>query len=126
MEYGINILGIIPLRKEPKDQSEMVSQVLFGQHFKILEIKPSWVCIQLADDDYEGWICAKQYYEITYEDYDNLNLNDFPKVGDKLSYLEETISGEKHPHTTRKYTTLFSSRHHSNKTKKIQVQWRNC
>lgn len=97
MEYGINILGIIPLRKEPKDQSEMVSQVLFGQHFKILEIKPSWVRIQLADDNYEGWICAKQYYEITYEDYENLNLNDFPKVGDKLSYLEETISGEKHP-----------------------------
>ena len=97
MEYGINILGIIPLRKEPKDQSEIVSQILFGQHFKILEVKPSWVHIQLAEDDYEGWICAKQYYEITYEDYDNLNLNDFPKVGDKLSYLEETISGEKHP-----------------------------
>ena len=62
--------------------------------------------IQLADDNYEGWICAKQYHEITYEDYDNLNLNEFPKVGDKLSYLEETSSGEKH-HTTRKYTTYF-------------------
>ena len=95
MEYGINILGIIPLRKEPKDQSEMVSQILFGQHFKILEIKPSWVRIQLADDDYEGWICAKQYYEITYEDYDNLNLNDFPKVGDKLGYLEDVNTGKR-------------------------------
>ena len=97
MEYGINILGIIPLRKEPKDQSEIVSQILFGQHFKINEIKPKWIRIQLADDNYEGWICAKQYHEITYEDYDNLNLNEFPKVGDKLSYLEETSSGEKHP-----------------------------
>ncbi len=97
MEYGINILGIIPLRKEPKDQSEMVSQVLFGQHFKILEIKPIWVRIQLADDNYEGWICAKQYYEITFEDYDNLNLNNFPKVGDKLGYLEDVYTGEKTP-----------------------------
>ena len=97
MEYGINILGIIPLRKEPKDQSEMVSQVLFGQHFKILEIKPSWVRIQLADDDYEGWICAKQYDEITYEDYVNLNLNDFPKVGDKLGYLEDVNTGKSTP-----------------------------
>ena len=51
--------------------------------------------IQLAEDDYEGWICAKQYYEITYEDYENLNLNDFPKVGDKLSYLEAFL--EKYP-----------------------------
>ena len=97
MEYGINILGIIPLRKEPKDQSEMVSQVLFGQHFKILEIKPRWVRIQLADDNYEGWICAKQYDEITYEDYDNLNLNDFPKIGDKLSYLENVNTRERNP-----------------------------
>ena len=35
MEYGICILGIVPVRKEPKDQSEMISQILFGQHFKI-------------------------------------------------------------------------------------------
>ena len=31
MEYGICILGIIPLRNESNDQSEIVSQVLFGQ-----------------------------------------------------------------------------------------------
>ena len=30
MEYGICVLGIVPLRKEPKDQSEMISQILFG------------------------------------------------------------------------------------------------
>ncbi|GIR57882.1 MAG: hypothetical protein CM15mP65_04630 [Crocinitomicaceae bacterium] len=82
------------MRKEPKDQSEMVSQILFGQHFKILETKPNWVRIQLADDDYEGWICAKQYDEITYEDYDNFNLNNFPKACDKLGYLEDINTGE--------------------------------
>ena len=97
MEFGVNILGIIPLRKEPKDQSEMVSQILFGQHFKILETKPSWVRIQLADDDYEGWICAKQYDEITYEDYDNFNLNNFPKACDKIGYLEDINTGELTP-----------------------------
>jgi uncharacterized protein YgiM (DUF1202 family) len=48
MEYGICILGIIPLRKEANDQSEIVSQVLFGQHFKILKIKTKWIKIQLA------------------------------------------------------------------------------
>ena len=31
MEYGISILALVPLRKEPKDQSEMISQILFGQ-----------------------------------------------------------------------------------------------
>ena len=58
MEYGICILGIIPLRREAKDQSEIVSQVLFGQHFKILEVIPKWIRIKLASDNYEGWILS--------------------------------------------------------------------
>ena len=107
MEYGINILGIIPLRKEPQDQSEIVSQILFGQHFKINEIKPKWIRIQLADDNYEGWICAKQYHEITYEDYDNLNLNEFPKVGDKLSFLEDPLPEKNIPYHLEVHYPIF-------------------
>ena len=94
MEYGISILGIIPLRKEAKDQSEIVSQVLFGQHFKILEVKPKWIRIELAADNYEGWICAKQYEEITYEDYDNLTVNDFPLAASSFSNIQNIISKE--------------------------------
>ena len=55
MEYGISILALVPLRKEPKDQSEMISQILFGQHFKILKkILNNWVFIKLSSDNYEG------------------------------------------------------------------------
>ena len=88
MEYGICVLGIVPLRKEPKDQSEMISQILFGQHFKILEVKTKWICIHLASDNYKGWICSKQYQEITYEDFENISLNRFPLVLSKYSLLE--------------------------------------
>ena len=94
MEYGISILGVIPLRKEPKDQSEIVSQVLFGQHFKILEVKPKWINIELASDNYQGWICAKQYHEITYEDYDNLSINDFPLVAESFSSIKDLQTNE--------------------------------
>ena len=94
MEYGICILGIIPLRREAKDQSEIVSQVLFGQHFKILEVIPKWIRIKLASDDYEGWVCAKQYEEITYEDYDNLNVNDFPLVASSFSNIQNVVTKE--------------------------------
>ncbi|MBM77282.1 MAG: hydrolase Nlp/P60 [Crocinitomicaceae bacterium] len=87
MEYGISILGIVPLRAEAKDQSEIISQVLFGQHFKIIETQPKWIKIELASDKYVGWICAKQYVEITHEDYDNLSLNDFPLAEDVFSSL---------------------------------------
>ncbi len=97
MEYGICILGTIPLRNEANDQSEIVSQVLFGQHFKILEIKPKWIKIKLAIDNYEGWICAKQYEEITYEDYDNLCINDFPLVGSIFTKIQKLNSKESIP-----------------------------
>ena len=35
--FGICNLANIPLRIEPSDRSELVSQVLFGEHFIILE-----------------------------------------------------------------------------------------
>ena len=53
MEYGISILGVVPLRSEAKDQSEIISQVLFGQHFKILETHES-LTINLELEYFEG------------------------------------------------------------------------
>ena len=97
MEYGISILALVPLRKEPKDQSEMISQILFGQHFKILKIQNNWVFIKLSDDNYEGWICSKQYFEITYEDYDNIELNEFAIVSDSLSNILNNDTKENIP-----------------------------
>ena len=97
MEYGINILGLIPLRAEPKDQSEMISQVLFGQHFQIIEVNAKWIKIKLAHDNYEGWICSKQYQEITFEDYDNLSLNEFPLVSNRFTHLQLIGSNDTTP-----------------------------
>ena len=54
MQYGISNLSIIPMRGEPADKSEMVNQVLFGEHFKVLESRKKWSRIRLAHDSYEG------------------------------------------------------------------------
>ena len=75
MNYGICNLSIIPLRIEPNDKSEMVSQVLFGEHFKVLDKSKQWRKIRLAFDKYEGWIDEKQYLEITKEYYTTLTSN---------------------------------------------------
>ena len=77
MEYGICTLNIIPLRKEAKDTSEMVSQLLFGDHFKILETKMQWLYIQMAFDGYQGWIDKKQIQEISL-DFFNLLEKETP------------------------------------------------
>ncbi|MCW9036276.1 C40 family peptidase [Altibacter sp.] len=67
MKYGICNLSIVPLRLEPSDRSEMVSQLLYGETFKILEHRKKWSRIRLDFDRYEGWIDNKQFIEITEE-----------------------------------------------------------
>ncbi len=55
MRYGIAHLSIVPLRLEPSDPSEMVSQVLYGDMFKVIEQRKKWSKIRLAFDKYEGF-----------------------------------------------------------------------
>ncbi|GLB49833.1 C40 family peptidase [Neptunitalea lumnitzerae] len=74
MQFGICNLSIVPLRLEPSDASEMVSQVLYGDHFKVLEQRKKWSRIRLAFDKYEGWIDNKQFVlvdDITYSQIEN-------------------------------------------------------
>ena len=39
MQYGICNLSLVPLRDDPADTSELVSQVIYGDFFKVLEKK---------------------------------------------------------------------------------------
>jgi hypothetical protein len=57
---GISTLSIIPVRKEPSDRSEMVTQLLFGETFEITDTEKSWSKIKADYDRYAGWIDSKQ------------------------------------------------------------------
>lgn len=61
MEYGICNLSVVPLRAEPTELSEMVSQVLFGESFEVLEWRENWVKIVTGIDNYTGWIGRLQF-----------------------------------------------------------------
>jgi gamma-D-glutamyl-L-lysine dipeptidyl-peptidase len=61
MEYGICNLSVVPLRAEPTELSEMVSQVLFGESFEVLEWREKWVKIVTSIDNYTGWIGRLQF-----------------------------------------------------------------
>ncbi len=56
---AITHLSLIPLRFEPSERSEMVSQLLFGEPFEILETREKWLLIRSSLDHYEGWIDRK-------------------------------------------------------------------
>ncbi len=70
--FGICNLANIPLRFEPTDRSEIVSQILFGEHFEVLEQLKQWSKIKLQYDGYEGWIDSKQFKIITASQFKNL------------------------------------------------------
>jgi len=87
MQYGITHLSIVPLRHEPSDPSELVSQVLYGDCFKVLEQRKKWSKIRLAFDKYEGWIDNKQYIEITEEMYNSLSSESLRVSADLVEYI---------------------------------------
>ena len=70
--YGICNLSAIALRKEARHASEMVSQLLYNETYTVLDRTQEWILIQTSLDQYEGWIQAKQFKEISEEEHDAL------------------------------------------------------
>jgi cell wall-associated NlpC family hydrolase len=83
MDYGICPLSVVPGRGEPTDKSEMVTQLLFGEAFSILEENDKWFKVRLIHDQYECWVDKKQ-----------------------VDLLEDNSSIEDHPHLV---TDLYSN-----------------
>jgi gamma-D-glutamyl-L-lysine dipeptidyl-peptidase len=46
----------VPLRSGPSHKSEMLSQVLFGERYIILDTSGSWMKVETLFDNYKGWI----------------------------------------------------------------------
>ena len=69
--FGICNLSSIPVRKNGDDKSEMISQLLYGDLYEVIEKKEKWVLIKINFDDYKGWIDNKQFSEIESENHFN-------------------------------------------------------
>ncbi len=72
MDYGINLNSVIPLRAEPDDRSEMVSQLLLGERFICEERQNGFCKISNQMDHYSGWVDDKTIIPVTHEEYQNL------------------------------------------------------
>lgn len=78
-EFGIAHLAVVPIRFEPSDRSEQVSQLLFGETIEILESDGNWDRVKCSWDGYEGWIDRKQYQIILHDSFHSYNPT-FPQV----------------------------------------------
>lgn len=87
MDYGISGLSVIPVRKEPSEKSEMVTQVLFGEHFQVIEEMLGWSHVRLAWDGYEGWIDSKMITPVNLRTYRRIDTRPFAVTGDIFSLI---------------------------------------
>lgn len=74
MSFGICSLSVIPCRKDPSGASEMVTQLLFGEHYTVVEDKEDWLRILTSYDHYDCWISAKQHTPISEATFKLLNI----------------------------------------------------
>ncbi|HNP17832.1 MAG TPA: C40 family peptidase [Fulvivirga sp.] len=93
-EKGICRLSVVPVRAKGADTSEMVTQLLFGDHYAITGLSEDrkWLRVQLYYDKYEGWIDAKQYSGISEAYYEQISHADYKICLD----LTSTILYQKH------------------------------
>lgn len=79
LDRGICRLAIVPMRAQSSDRSEMVSQLLFGEHYTVIESTPDkkWLKIHTALDDYTAWIDTKQHNSISEEYFQQLSHTDY-------------------------------------------------
>ena len=80
MQKGICHVSQIPLRGEPRSSAEMVSQLLFGETYTIMDKQDDWFLIQMDYDGYEGWLSDSSIFLWEEQDVDrkvqiNLSLS---------------------------------------------------
>lgn len=95
--YGICNLSVVPGRAEASDKSEMITQLLFGEHFTILRESGSWVYIRCAFDNYECWIDSKQYQVISAETFSDLEQHEAAVSMELISAVEDSLQGQYFP-----------------------------
>lgn len=81
------------MRSEPSHQSELVSQLLYGDCFKITSKKKGWLQIIALADQYSGWIDEKQATSISKSDAEEVTIKT-PLYSTRLVDYIETPDGE--------------------------------
>ena len=89
MKFGIGHLNVIAVRKEPADQSEMVTQLLFGETFQVLVEEPEWIRIHIDYDYYEGWVMAKQVRFLSEEDHKRISKNNTCFSNELVTFISD-------------------------------------
>ena len=78
----------MPIRGDSFHKSELVSQLLYGDCFKILSSKNEWLQIKTLNDSYVGWINNKQVNEISKINAEKITFDDKIFLTRLIDYIE--------------------------------------
>jgi hypothetical protein len=86
---GICRLSLVAMRNKPVDDAEMVSQLLFGEHYAIIEVSKNvqWMQIEQYFDGQLGWIRADQHFPIADDYFNKINESDYKVCLDVVSNI---------------------------------------
>jgi len=59
MKYNFLNIPFCNIHSQPSTKSEISSQILYGEKFRILNKKKNWIRIQTSFDRYKGFIKLK-------------------------------------------------------------------
>jgi gamma-D-glutamyl-L-lysine dipeptidyl-peptidase len=93
--YGLITLPLVPLRASDSEQSEMTSQLLFGEYVKILEQHEKWCFVENNLDKYTGWVNRKMISPVSDEAF----LKSRQSTVTKLHRTHTVVYNAKHNHT---------------------------
>ncbi|HKI46053.1 MAG TPA: C40 family peptidase [Balneolales bacterium] len=63
--------GIVPVRREANDASEMLTQLLLGETAKVIDARERWLHITADYDGYSGWVNRNQMQYLSRTEYIN-------------------------------------------------------
>ena len=59
VEYVLTNATVTPMREEPSEGSEQLTQLLFGEVCEVLDRLPRWTKVRSTLDGQEGWVDFK-------------------------------------------------------------------
>jgi len=77
MQKAICLQAIVPIRREPSEPGEMVTQLLFGETVSVIENNIQWMRVTCDYDNYSGWCDSKCLSIISEDDYRQLSETNY-------------------------------------------------
>ena len=107
--FAFCFLSISPVRAEAKDESEIVTQLLFGEPVKVIELYENWVQIASSIDGYTGYMDPKQLLALSKYEFEDWMVN--------YTYLTEPYATVKTNHGNH----IISRGSHVGKTSPFKI-----